>query len=421
MDRKQERSPAAATLIVTVCSAQLTAQIGGFMVAALLPTLIDQWKLTHTQAGWILGIYNGGYTLAVPLLVSLTDRVDARRVYLLGVGLSTLAMLGFWGVANGFWTAFILHAMMGVGWAGTYMPGLKTLSDRLTGRMKSRAVSMHVAAVSIGSALSYFITGLVSSLVPWRWVFVVGASGTLTAFLLMLLLVPPRAMPQVGQHRAMLLDFRPVFRNRSALGYSLGYCIHSWEMFALRQWIVAFLTFSALHSDTATGWLTPSVAASLLSLFGSVSSILGNEVAIRLGRSRFITGIMAVSLVTALCVGFAAGRSYSLAAALCLIYGAVIWADSSALTAGSLGSARAGQEGATIAVHSTLGYGGGFLGPLAFGLVLDVAGGDTWWAWSLAFGHLALVSILGIAVLLWLRPRPIPGDQAPAHVVERAT
>jgi hypothetical protein len=36
--------------------------------------------------------------------------------------------------------------------------------------------------------------------------------------------------------------------------------------------------------------------------------------------------------------------------------------------------------------------GGGFLGPLGVGLMLDLCGADNLTGWGLAFGHLALVT-----------------------------
>ncbi len=72
-------------------------------------------------------------------------------------------------------------------------------------------------------------------------------------------------------------------------------------------------------------------------------------------------------------IGFSAALPYAAAAALLvLVYAILIWSDSSSLTAGSAGSAEPGRRGATLAVHSTLGYAGGFLGPLALGVTLDL-------------------------------------------------
>jgi Major Facilitator Superfamily len=91
--------------VVTMCAAQACAQIGAFSVAALLPTLIAVWSLSNTEAGRISGIYYAAYTLAVPLLASVTDRVDPKRVYLASVALTAIAFAGFAWIGTGFWSA----------------------------------------------------------------------------------------------------------------------------------------------------------------------------------------------------------------------------------------------------------------------------------------------------------------------------
>src|SRR5688572_32918551 len=105
--------------VVAMCAAQVCAQIGAFSVAALIPTLIPAWGLTNTEAGWISGIYYAAYTVVVPLLASLTDRVDAKRIYLGSVALTAFAFAGFALAATGFWSALAFRALMGIGWAGS--------------------------------------------------------------------------------------------------------------------------------------------------------------------------------------------------------------------------------------------------------------------------------------------------------------
>jgi MFS family permease len=72
---------------------------------ALLPDFQAEWGLTNTAAGWISGIYFGGYAASVPILVSLTDRVDPRKVYLIFAGLGAISMFGFGLLAQRTWTA----------------------------------------------------------------------------------------------------------------------------------------------------------------------------------------------------------------------------------------------------------------------------------------------------------------------------
>jgi hypothetical protein len=79
-----------------------------------------------------------------------------------------------------------------------------------------------------------------------------------------------------------------------------------------------------------------------------------------------------------------------------LLYNVLIQIDSAALTTGAVLAAEPERRGATIAIHSLLGFGAGFVGPLAFGMVLDLAGGgNSSLAWGLAFASLAVVVGLG--------------------------
>jgi MFS family permease len=182
-------------------------------------------------------------------------------------------------------------------------------------------------------------------------------------------------------------------------------------MNALRAWVVTFLTFALATSGGGTPLLAPAAIATVLSLAGVWASISGNEISRQIGRRRFILCVMVASMTIATVIGFSSSVSYELAAGLCIVYGILIWADSSSLTAGTVGSALPGQRGATMAVHSTLGYGGGFVGPLAIGLILDLAGGESPFAWGLAFGHIAAVMGLGLLAMIILKPRNLAGDK----------
>jgi MFS family permease len=160
--------------------------------------------------------------------------------------------------------------------------------------------------------------------------------------------------------------------------------------------------------------------ASVLGLVGVWASVAGNEVSRRLGRSRFIYATMLLAMATVALIGFASALPYHLAAILVVGYAALVWADSSSLTAGASGTALPGQRGATLAVHSTLGYAGGFLGPLVLGIMLDLAGGESVLGWGLAFGHVAVVLMLGPLALAVLKPAGLAGDAGMRSVMPSA-
>src|SRR3954464_5906830 len=98
----------------------------------------------------------------VPVLVALTDRMPARRVYMLGTGLTALSHLGFALIADGFWSAFFLRVLAGIGWPGTYGPGRKAITDPREGTAQSRAGSWHAAGVGISGPAPFAIPGLIA-------------------------------------------------------------------------------------------------------------------------------------------------------------------------------------------------------------------------------------------------------------------
>ena len=148
---------AGARLVAIVCAAQVFVQLGAGYWPVLLPDLMGRWSLSNSEAGWITSAFYAAYMVCVPVLVTLTDRIDAKRVYLFGVGSTLVAHLAFGLLADGFWSALALRALAGVGWAGTYMTGLKLLADQVDAKMMSRAVTGHAASIGISGAASYVL------------------------------------------------------------------------------------------------------------------------------------------------------------------------------------------------------------------------------------------------------------------------
>jgi MFS family permease len=389
-----------ARFVWAIVAAQVLVQIGAFSLPALLPAYIDAWHLSKTEAGWLVGIFFAAYVAAVPVLVSLTDRVPTRRIYAVGAGLTAIAHLGFGFVAEGFWSGLALRALAGIGWAGAYMPGLRALADRLDGAAQSRAISMHAAGVGVAGAASFAIAGLVAEAWEPRAAFLLGGIAASIALAIAWIAMPggaPKHAATVAPRA--LLDFRPVLRNRRAMAWIAGYTVHTWEMAALRAWGVTFLTVTAAMAG-APAWLpSPTLLFTLAGFLGIAVSVAGNEMSQRFGRLRIVTVAIGISAVLSLGTGWTAGTSMLLATALVMAWFAAIYLDSSALTAGTVQAADPALRGATMGLHSMLGYVGGFIGPLGVGAALDFAGDRVILGWALAFGHLAAVTLTGLAVL----------------------
>ncbi|WP_300450877.1 nitrate/nitrite transporter [Accumulibacter sp.] len=381
---KRARSPRA--LIAVFCGAEAVSMAGFALVPSLLPRLSQQWSLSATEGGWLGGVFFFGYIVAVPILVSLTDRVDARRIHLACATLSGLAMAGFAGFADGLPAALAWWWLAGLGLAGTYMPGLKALTDRLPAAAQSRGTAFYTATFGIGAGLSYLWIELAQTILPWPCVFALGAAGAALSVLLVWQGVcpiePPRRTASRDGHWPIVL------RDRRILAYCGGYFGHNWELFGFRAWLVAYLTWA--HADMPHAWTgRPGLIAALATFLAVPASFLGNEGAHRWGRLRWLRGVMPLSCVLALAVGLSGDLSRHLLIPLILLYAASMNLDSAALTAGVLTETPSEIRGTALALYSTIGFAGGFVGPVAFGVALDTFGRGAHAGWLAAFVTLA--------------------------------
>jgi predicted MFS family arabinose efflux permease len=368
--------------------------------AIMAQYLMPLWGLSAAQAGLMASAYALGYMLAVPVLTTLTDRIDARIILAVGSAVSGLATIAFGLLAGGLLSASLLWGLAGIGFAGAYMPGLKALTDRLPPGDTSRSVTLYSSSFSVGVGFSFLVSQLVADHVGWRAAFIVTGLAPLVMIAVCVFLTPLQPKPKSGP----LLDFRPVLRNRTALGYILGYGSHCFELYGMRTWIVAFWTFVAARNPDAL--LSPITVSVVVTLLSFPSSILGNEAALRFGRHRAIVVVMVLSAAVALSIGALAAASPLLLLVLVLIYGVTVPADSGALTSGMSASAVPEQRGATMAMHSTVGFGLSAAGAWVTGVAIDAAGGPASASgWLAAFAVLAAGILTGPLVLWWSRKR----------------
>ncbi|MBE0596171.1 MAG: MFS transporter, partial [Desulfuromonadales bacterium] len=331
-------------LVLLLCAAEILSMTGFATYPALLPVLQAEWGLTNSQAGLVSGTFFAGYMAAVPVLVGLTDRIDSRRIYLLATLLAVVGSLGFAYLAQGIFSALLFQAMVGAGLAGTYMPGLRLLTDHFHGSQPSRGIAFYTSTFGFGTTASLLLAGALEA-TGWRWAFAAAAVGPLIAGPLVFFSLPPFTPQPAEIKPTALLDFRPVMRNRAAMGYILGYAAHCWELFGLRSWLPAFFAFSlGLTAGHTHPLLGAAALAAWINLLGPVASIFGNEAAVRQGRRRVVMAVMGGSGVLACLVGFSAPLPMAVVFTLVAVYFLLIMGDSAALTAGLIASAEPGRR-----------------------------------------------------------------------------
>jgi MFS family permease len=394
-------------LIAIVCVAQTLSMLGANGYTTLLPLFRGEWQLTNGQAGWIAGSQYFGFMLAVPVLSALTDRFDARRVVLAGSTLVLVTSYAFAYWADGFMSALLIRGFYGAGFAATYMPGLRALVDAIDDpKLKARATTLYLVSFSTGVALSILIAGQLEPVFGWRMAFGFVAAMAALALALNFLFMPARRIP-LAKLPALhdLFDYRPVLRHKPAMAYIIGQCGHTWEALALVSWTVAYLAYVADKNGGIDVVFGPTDVATLAAFAAIPASLMGGELAVRMGRRRLVLIGMALSCFGTLMMPWIGGwLGYTAVAGFIVVLMGLIYLDSPAMTASLVANAPEGRTGAAMGLHTSLGFAGGFLGPWILGLMLDLVGNTSTADWGLAFATVALAGMMGwIPVLRWGR------------------
>jgi predicted MFS family arabinose efflux permease len=295
-----------------------------------------------------------------------------------------------------------------------YMPGLRALTDGMEGTRRARVAAWYTSSFTVGTSLS-FLLGRTGILWGWRGAFILaailGAVGVLIAWATL-----PKAVVIAGARPRPTLDVRSVLVNRDALVLIIGYATTIWGTAGLRQWIVVFLAFCvAGNGDLAVqGWSMLAIGA-LIGFLGVPAGLLGNELSLRFGLRSTVMGVFLLSALVNALFGLVAALPYDAVVWLSLAAGFIVQGNFSNLTSGMLAVAAPRHLGATMALYSCIGFGGGFAGTLLFGVALDQVGGAARLAaWVAAFATCGIACLVGgIATALLLRrkspPRPIAG------------
>ncbi len=145
----------------------------------LLPILVEEMGITHTQAGLFGAAYLIGYVLIKIPAGLMARRFGIKRVLIAGMGGYGLAtLLNFY--AQSFLHLLILRFLLGL-FQGIHLPLANTLLSRRFGKMQRRVIGFHESGPNLGHAVALPLSIAIASSLGWRWAFMLLS---LPAFLL---------------------------------------------------------------------------------------------------------------------------------------------------------------------------------------------------------------------------------------------
>jgi MFS family permease len=368
--------------------------------SALLPLLKIEWGLSNTEAGLILAFYHVGYIGVVAVLATLTDYMSPRRIYLASAAWTALTSAAFAWWAEGFLSALVLRTLVGLGLAGTYMPGMRLVAERFAPGRRGFAMGCYIGTFTLGTSISLLITGLANGLWGWRAAFGLTALGPAAAVLIGSLALSSEPRPAAPASPSRGGGLGPVLRNTSALRLIVAYVAHTFELMGMRLWIAPFFTASLMASGAGLAEATQqgALAASAVLAIGALPHPFSGLIVDRFGRARPISIVMLLSAACSLTIGWGLSWPFTGLVALGLLYGILVTAESAMVSTGIADVAEPAYLGRTMALQSAAGFAAGALGPAVFGAMLDWAPAlgaspDARWLW--AFGALGVVALAG--------------------------
>ena len=387
-------------ILFLTCFIQMISMVGFAIWPIYLIDLQLQWELSNSEAGWVSGSFYIGYVVATPFLVSLTDTFDARKLYSISCIIGSAGLLFFSLFATNAINASIFWSLVGVGLAGTYMPGLQILNSRLNKVSREKYVAVYTSFFGLGVAFSFSFFGILKNYnVTWENSFLI-ASLILFICSFPLLIFSGKEIeerqtkPYLGIIKVLTSIFR-TFSNKQASPFILGYGGHTYELFGFRSWTFPCIIFLSNHFNVSVSDAFIANSIGLMGFLGIFASIYGAKYCIGKNRAQVVSNMGMLCFVGSILTAISFWFSFWLALLMLFVYNALIILDSGSLTTGTVVNGDAHDRGVRLALHSMVGFLGGAIGGPVVGFVLDNFGGQTsHLAWFLSFLCLGLGSLV---------------------------
>jgi len=372
--RSGSSSPARLTLAVILASATLTVMAGA-IIGPVVRQIGIGVGVSGSLAGLIITTHGVVIVVASPLAGALIDRVGPRRPYLLGLGLYGVGG-GAGLVVDSFGALLASRVVLGAGVALVYTGVTVLIYTLYRGRRMDRALGLRSSANSLGAAVWPLVGGALGT-VSWHAPFGVYLAA------LPLGLVALVAIPATGHGetsgRSEATDTRPglgrqvrellaVFRRLPAIpAVYLLYFGANLFLYVVVVYYPQLLAELGVTSTLSVGlYLAANGAAS------AVTAAAYDRLVGRFGRHRLVLaafGLWVAGFGVAAAVGgplAAGGPVLALGVGTGLVFpSAFAWIEA---------LAPRDRQGSLASYIASAGYLGQFLSPLAFGLVVPVAG-----------------------------------------------
>ena len=288
----------------------------------------------------------------------------------------------------------IARFLAGTAVAGVHMPGLAVLRSILGREPSGRSTGVYASCYALGNGISFLIAGLVDAQFGWRATFLAATIGPgIAACLVWFLPISPRGEAPDPTRGLGVAPLRPLLANRRFMAYVIAFAGNAWEVFAIRVWFVAYLSWSLSRPGDALDLPSLALVSGLAALLGVPVSVAVSEFSASRDRRRWIRWICWISVTVCGALSLTTDAPSPIVLGLLITLQVTSFADVGALTAGAAEAVDPGRKGAALGLYAAVGFLAGWLGPVAVGVTLQSVG-VTPTGWAAAFAVIGLGSLI---------------------------
>jgi sugar phosphate permease len=153
---------------------------------AIADDLMESININATELGTISSTYFIFYAIMQPFIGILTDKLGAKKVISIFLGMAIIGSIAF-GFVDGFWSAIISRSLIGLGVSGIFVPSLKLHAQWFSPERFARVNGAFVGIGHSGALIATTPLAYLAVTCGWREVFFLIAGLSAIMFLITLL------------------------------------------------------------------------------------------------------------------------------------------------------------------------------------------------------------------------------------------
>ncbi|MEU9318186.1 MFS transporter [Streptomyces sp. NPDC048295] len=187
--------------LVVLCFVQFMLVLDDNVVSVALPSMRDDLGFSTAGLAWVVNAYFLAFGGLLLLFGRMADLLGRRRVFLTGVALFGAASL-VCGLAQEPWQLVTGRFIQGAGAAMASPAALALITLLFPGtEERTKAFGIWGGIAGLGGTTGLVISGALTGLASWRWIFLINLPVALAALALL-----PRLVPESRAGRAVRLD-----------------------------------------------------------------------------------------------------------------------------------------------------------------------------------------------------------------------